>query len=162
MQTRHPFKLILLSLFCCTGKRDNIDVYYINIVSKSFAVLRRQLYLILRCYPIVADDVVVIFCWFLLPRIINCTSATTKYCNCADLIECLVVICFPSAVDCSQPPDVPNAIKSFQATTYSSNVTYTCVDGYFFVRLLYTQTSTCLANRTWSEGVQKTCLRKLG
>ena len=64
------------------------------------------------------------------------------------------------AVDCGQPPNVLNAVKSVEATTYSSNVTYTCLDCYFFARLVYTQTATCLENGTWSEGVPGQCIRK--
>ena len=72
-----------------------------------------------------------------------------------ELVSCI------TAVDCGQPPDIFNAIKSVEAMTYSSNVTYTCLDGYFFARLVYTQTATCLANGEWSQGVPGMCIRKL-
>ena len=65
-----------------------------------------------------------------------------------------------AAVDCGQPPIVEDAVTSFTETTFSSDVTYTCLDGYFFARLVYTQTVTCLENGTWSQITSLYCTRK--
>ena len=93
-------------------------------------------------------------------QLISAAMTAQNYWPFCWLLNILLLSVFHSAVNCGQPPDVLNAVKSVEATTYSSNVTYTCVVGFFFARLVYTQTATCQANGTWSIVALEQCTRK--
>ena len=54
---------------------------------------------------------------------------------------------FPPAIDCGEAPNVSNASKNANGTTFGAVVTYTCDEGYEVVN--GSNTSSCDASKQW-------------
>ncbi|XP_075681713.1 sushi domain-containing protein 1 [Rhinoderma darwinii] len=80
-------------------------------------------------------------------------GVSTSVCTAKGIWEGAILSC--TAVDCGQPPVLPNTTRILSgATTFTSRVAYTCFSG--FLEYGY-NTSVCTANGTW-EGATLVCL----
>ena len=77
-----------------------------------------------------------------------------------------VVLCFyyymyymHTALDCGPPLDLDNGYVNYVSTTFLSQASYTCEEGYNLSLFISTSTSTCEADGEWS-GRKLLCISK--